>query len=285
LKKCGFRVSGHDLKMPMTPIQLAEAIRAAASRSTGGLIVEAIDAEEVRAALHEAESKGLPIVLLDTPLPSSVPGKYYPSVGFTGFTEAGKQIVDTVTEDARELRLPEGAPVLILEYGEKDHYSRQRLESLTTALKAAGRTFEVLGFDGDQKGALATATTYLKDHPKTTIILSDYDFGIAGSFQAFSDLWKANRRIIVRGGYAALDARHDDLIIQMTEALGDRNIEGYARKVLELVIDLMEGRPTPERVELPIRFVRNPLRTLPTTAPKLRELTQPPRVGPSPPQQ
>lgn len=260
VNKCGFRFTGQGLKKPMTAAELAAAIRASESRSTGALILEPIDAPEVRSALHEVAAKGLSIVLLDTAIPALSPGKYYPSVTFTGFTEAGKQVVDAMIEDARHLKLPEDAPILLLEYREKDPYSRQRLESLISALKAAGRRHDVVTFAG-QEEAEEAALKYLNDHPQANIILTDFDFGIAGVYQAFTKVYEASQRVVIRGGYGSSDARLDALLVQMTEALANRNTDGFERTVLDLALKQMEGKPVPERVEVPVRFIRNPQRT------------------------
>jgi ABC-type sugar transport system substrate-binding protein len=127
-----------DAQAPMTPAQLAAAVRATAARSAGALLLEPIDSPLVREALHEVEAKGLPIVLLDTPLPASSPGSFYPCVAFTGFADAGKRIVEAVVAEVQKFKLPEDGPALVLEYDAKDLYSSQRLDSLTSALKAAG---------------------------------------------------------------------------------------------------------------------------------------------------
>ena len=70
IKKCGFRAMNPESQTPMSAAEMAQAIRKASDRMTGSLIVEPLDDPEVRKALIEAGSKGLPIVLLDTPLPS-----------------------------------------------------------------------------------------------------------------------------------------------------------------------------------------------------------------------
>jgi ABC-type sugar transport system substrate-binding protein len=264
VNKCGFRFNGQNLKKPMTPAELAAAIRAAASRSTGALILEPIDAPEVRDALREAKGKGLPIVLLDTTIPDSSPGKFYPSVSMTGFTGAGKQVVEATIEDAGRLHLQADSPVLVLENRQKDRYSQERLEALVSALKAAGRRYEIVAHDGDQKSATDAALKYLHDHPKASIILADHENGVAGAYHAFIDVWKASQRNVVRGGFAACDGRLDDMIVQMTEAVANRNGEEYARKILALALNQMEGKTASERVEVPIRFIRNAPKTPPS---------------------
>ena len=42
------------------------------------------------------------------------------------------------------------------------------------------------------------------------------------------------------------------------QGLVDRNVEGYARKALQVALDLMEGKPVPERALVDVRFIRTP---------------------------
>ncbi len=152
-KKCAFRIVSPQDNAPMSPGQLASEIRAAANRSTGALILEAVDAPEVREALREAESRGLGVVLLDSPLPATAPVKPYPFVTFQGFAEAAKQLVATVADDTRALHLPADGTTLLIENRDKDLYGRDRLESITSALKAAGRAYDLVSFDGESQDA------------------------------------------------------------------------------------------------------------------------------------
>ncbi|MGC8642514.1 MAG: hypothetical protein ACP5XB_21880, partial [Isosphaeraceae bacterium] len=144
---------------------------------------------------------------------------------------------------------------------QKDHYSKERLESLTTALKAAGRRYEIVTHDGDDKAALDATMKYLHDHPKVSIILADHEVGMVAAYNAALQLSKSSHRTLIRGGYAACDGRTDETILRMTEAVANRNTDGYTLKVLDIALDQMDGKPAPGRVEVPIRFIRNPHRT------------------------
>ena len=42
------------------------------------------------------------------------------------------------------------------------------------------------------------------------------------------------------------------------QGLVDRNVEGYARKALEVALDLMDGKSVPERALVDVRFYPNP---------------------------
>ncbi|MGA9924021.1 MAG: sugar ABC transporter substrate-binding protein [Isosphaeraceae bacterium] len=257
IKKCAFRVYPRD-NQPVSPVQLAGEIRTAANRSTGALILEPVDVPEVREALREAESRGLGVVLLDSPLPATSPGKPYPFVTFKGFAEAAKQLVETVADDARVLRLPADGTTLVIENRDQDSYSRDRLESITSALKAAGRAYDIVSFDGEQKGATEVVLEYLKTHPKLTVILADHDFGVAGAFDAREQWKKTNKNIFAIGGYFACDVRLTQRVKDHVQGLVDRNVEGYARKALQVALDLMDGKPVPERALVDVRFIHTP---------------------------
>ena len=196
IKRCAFRTVKPKDEQPMTPEELAREIRTAANRSTGAILLEPIAAPEVTDALREAESRGLGVVLLDSPLPATSPGKLHPFVTFDGFAEAGKQLVETVFEDARLMRLPAEGTTLVLENRTRDYYSRDRLESITAALKAAGRTYDLVSFDGDQSGASQVVLNYLAEHPKATVILADHDFGVVGSYRGASQMEENESRLV-----------------------------------------------------------------------------------------
>ena len=283
VNKCGFRFTGQGAQEAddSRPARRGDPDRGL--QVHGSLDPGADRRPRSSAALHEAEASGLPIVLLDASLPASSPGKYYPSVAFTGFPDAGKKIVETVLDVARSLNRLSDEPIVVLEYvrGRTTTARPGWTRSFPFLRPPAGSTC-VLTYDGDQTAAQEAAERYLNDHPKALIILSDHDFGIVGTYLAFAKVWKANSRLLVRGGYAACDARIDDTILKITEAVGDRNIEGYARKALELAPNQMESKPVPERVELPIRIIQNPPRTPPVWGPRTRGNTNSPRDRPIP---
>jgi ABC-type sugar transport system substrate-binding protein len=279
VKKYAFHVVKPEKDQPMTPEQLARAIRTAAGRSTGGVVVEAFDAPEVRDALREAESKGLPLVLLDSPLPSASLPRPIPYVTRIGFAEAGKKIVEAVVADAELLRLPAGGTALVLVSREKDFYSKECVESMTSALKAAGRPFEILEHDEHQARSSEQLSSYLEAHPKVTMIFADREIGLSSAYGAREVQRKQGKSLLVLGGYASCDVRLDMTLKQGTEAIVDRNSETFARKTLQVLLDQIEGKAVPERNEVDLPFTHNAPRFFPATA----EASPPaaPKPGPS----
>jgi ABC-type sugar transport system substrate-binding protein len=256
VKKYAFRSTKPPEKSgPMTPEALAQAIRAAASRG-GGIIVEPIDATEARRALDEAAAKGVSIVLLDTAVPSSSPGKPHPRLAFAGFAGAGKKLVEGALEEAKLMRFPADGTIVLTHSSRNDLYGDRRFRSLADALDAAGRKFEVLPIDAADNQS-DKVLDLLRTHPNTIIILFDDDNGLVAANLARKKWIDAGHREIVLAGYAACDVRLDMILKGKAAALADRNIEGYARKALQLAIDHIEGKPAPEVTELEVAAVRN----------------------------
>lgn len=266
IRKCGFHETKPEGESPMTPTELAGAIRKAADRMTGCLIVEPIDDTEVRKALNDASSRGLPLILLDTPLPSFPPLKPYPCVAFSGFEKTGQEIVAILKEDAAKLKLTGAGKALVLDSEEKDANSRKRLDSLTNALKAAGVTYDVLAFDGDAKAAENALSKYLESHSNVTMILGVDDISMGGVHRVRAERKKQQKPEIVAGGYAACDDRSNPFLKEGTEVLADSSMQGYTRKALQVAIDLMDGKPAPERVEVEMPLSRSVIASGPLPA-------------------
>jgi ABC-type sugar transport system substrate-binding protein len=264
LNLCGFRVTEPEGDQPFSGEQLATKIREAAGRSTGALIVEPIDVPQVRQALLDAEAKGLPVILLDFPLPSSSPGKSFPYTTFRGFAEGGEALVKAVSQDAERFQFPTEARIVVLENRQKDRYSKQRLESITGALKAAGHSFDLLTFEGEQKGANEVFANYLKTH-RVSMVFGDDEFGVSGAFQALAERHVKGKREFLIGGFAACDVRLDSYVREGSPGLVNRNTEGNARKLLKLALDLMDHKPVPERNEVEMPFIHTPPPFKPTT--------------------
>jgi ABC-type sugar transport system substrate-binding protein len=265
-KKCAFRSVKPETNEPMSPARLAQAIRSLVEHGAGALIVEAIDGPEVQASLREAESAGTAIVLLDSPLPSSSPGKTRPYVTMKGFAEAGKEIVETAIEEASSYHLPADGTILVVQSSQQDNHSKERLESITSALKASGRPYEILAFSGDQPAGMNLILAYVTSHPRVTIILADEDYGLSAGYQVRRKLAEETNRHVIVGGYGANDTRLDILVKNAVSVLADRNVEGYSRKALQLALDQMDGKPVPERLEVDMPVTHNRPASYPAAA-------------------
>lgn len=263
VQKFAFRSTKPEKDTPMSPEAVARAIRAAIDRGAGAIIIEAIDAPEVREALREAESQGIAIVLLDVAVPSSSPGKPYPRIVFKGFEEKGRRLVEGALEEARLLRFPADGTIAIVRSKRKDPYSDQRFESIIVPLKQAGRKFEVIEIEAENKQS-ALVTAFLNAHPDTIILLYDEDYGLAAAHEARRKWVEAGHREIILAGYTACDIRLDILVKSKSSAMVDRNIEGYTRKALQLALDQIDGKSVPDILEVEMPFLRNRRISYPT---------------------
>ncbi len=279
LSKCAFRSEMPKENEPCGPERLAREIRAAADRTTGVLMLEPIDAPVVRDALHEAEAKGLAIVLLDAPLPSSSPGKSYPYVAFQPFEPVSQKLVETLADDAKRLRLPPHGEALVIKDIAQDCADPDRLNSIKKALQAAGHPFEVIEVEASvPKAAIEPLRRKFETSPKVTIAVADHEYPLQAAFEA-RDQWRgAGKHAVALGGYAACDARLDSLSKALSECIVDRNTEGYARKALQVALDLMDGKPVAERNEIELRLIHHP----PTYYPQAAE-TKPADLPPAQP--
>lgn len=256
-KRYAFRLKAPETSQPFTGAQMADAIRKAAASSAGALIVEPVDTPEVRQALVEAQGRGLPVVVLDEPLPSGSPEKPFPYVTVKGFAEGAARMVSAVSEDARPFRFPPEAGIVVLENRRKEIYSQRRLDAITTALKDAGLKHEVLGFEGERTGAFEALVNYLKTH-RVSMVFADDEFGVSGAIQIAMDRYMKHQRAFLIGGFASFDARLDSYAREGAVGLVNRNTDGYARALLQLALDLMDRKPVPERTEVAMPFIHTP---------------------------
>jgi ABC-type sugar transport system substrate-binding protein len=257
--RCAFRVTAPEPEgKPLTAADLAEAIRQATARSTGVLMVEPIDAPEVRQALLEARSKGLPTVLVDRPLPASSAAETFPMIALDGFEARARELVAALTEDVKLSGYALDAPAAVLVHSLKDFYSQRRVDALTGALRAAGWKFEVLNFADGQPGAFRALSDHLKTHPNLSLALADDEFGVAGAAQTLDDRRLKKQRGFIVGGFAATDARLDQFVKLISHGLINRNTDGYSQKLMKLAVDLMERRSVPDRTTVELPILRNP---------------------------
>ena len=87
------------------------------------------------------------------------------------------------------MHLPADGTTLVIENRDKDSTAGIVWNRSPSALKAAGRAYDTVSFNGEQKEATEVVLEYLKTHPKLTVILADQDLGVAGAYDA-REQWK-----------------------------------------------------------------------------------------------
>jgi hypothetical protein len=174
--------------------------------------------------------------------------------------------VETLADDAKRLRLPPHGEALVIKDKDQDTANPDRVGSIKKALQSAGHPFEVVEVDASvPMEAVEPLRKKFETSPKVTIAVADHEYPLQAAFEA-RDQWSgATKHAIALGGYAACDARLDSLPKALTECILDRNTEGYARKALQVALDLMEGKPVAERNEVELRFIHH-IPTYPETA-------------------
>ena len=235
---------------------LVEEIQAAVSRRVDFLVLEPIDTPEVRAALHEAESRGVPVLLLDLPLPSRQSNKNIPTVSLAGFAECSKQLVAAALEDARHLGLPPDGTVVLVQNRLVDGYSKQRQESIRIALEGSGRVFRVLEFDGGRSEANAMLVDDLKANPKVCVILTEEDYGLGAAVDLHRARSEPGPPPFVLAGYASYDLRTESEVAVRLAGFVQRSLNDYAMKISQLARSALDGKSLPERATVEMDFVR-----------------------------
>jgi ABC-type sugar transport system substrate-binding protein len=235
----------------LTPAQLAEAIRAAVERRVSGLIVEPLEDPAVLDALYDADARGVAVLLLDRSVPARG-GKSLHSVGYASFAEPGRQIVQATLDAAKLLRPLEGGRILILHDRSADAYDAERLEALAEPLKAAGKSFDVIEFEGDFAPAASALKTALEAKSQVAIVLADDSNGMFAAYQVLSDRKNTDAPEFLVAGFLAYDYRSPQDLLARAIAFSDRSVETFATKTFQAISGLLSGKPVDERVEVPI---------------------------------
>ena len=257
VRKLSFRYSQPEGAEAMSPATLAAEIRSAAGKGIGVLVVDPVDAPEVRDALREADSRGVVIVLMHTPIPSSVESRPWPCLLLVGFDEAGRRIVAGVREDLGVLQVAPERPVLVVTRHPADIHTEDRMRSLLKALEEAGQPFEVISYSGAEAEARAAIETFLEQRPEVAAILAEEDYGLGAAYLVRRERAERGLPDLPYAGYAANDARLEFLVRNKASVVADRHIEGLVRRIVWTAADLLEGKPQPALIELPMPVLRN----------------------------
>jgi ABC-type sugar transport system substrate-binding protein len=259
------QVSVPDSPEKSSPEALAATIRAAADRGVAGLIVEPRDDPAVIDALYDALGRGCAVLLLDRPVPARG-GKAIPRVEYTGLAEAGRQIVDDILEADRSFKRAHPGRVIILHHRSDDLYIDRCLASLLEPLRAAGRSPEVVAFEGDIDLAVAAVRKSMDADPTVDILLADDRDGVAASVNLRKEWIQAGRREFLLAGYSPYDHRTPDAF-QRARSFADRSVETYATKTFQAIRSLIDGKPVGDVVAVPVTFHRQTTLFVPVTEP------------------
>jgi ABC-type sugar transport system substrate-binding protein len=252
---------------PLSPEQMAGAIRTAIGRGSAALIVEPIDDPTVLDLLYEAQSRGRKVLLLDQPVPPRG-GKSIPMITYQPFDKPGRQIVEAVIEAATLTHRLNDGRIVVLENRSTDAYSAERLASLTNPLKAAGLKYEIVPFEGDANAAKDALTRLLAVPPKIAVVLAESDEGFTASHLILSQRNQQSQSEFVLGGYTAHDIGGSTELVAKAAAFCDRSVEVYSAKVFQTVRNLIEGKPVGSRIEVPVVVHHAKFLFVPTATPR-----------------
>jgi ABC-type sugar transport system substrate-binding protein len=236
---------------PFPAARVAEAIRGAIGHGISGLIVEPVDDPAVVDALYQARGRGVSVLTLDRAVPPRG-GQTIPFVRYTSFAVPGRELVQAALEASKLLGTPQIGRILVLHRRVADPYADERLKSLVDPLKAAGKPFEQVEFEGDHEAGIVALRKALDADPKVAIILADDGQGMAACVRTLSQ-WKAsNHPAFLFAGYLAYDYRSASDLITQGVAFADPSVETYATQAFQAMHSLLEGKPVGERIEVPI---------------------------------
>jgi DNA-binding LacI/PurR family transcriptional regulator len=233
------------------PAQLVEAIRAAVERGVAGLIVEPLEDPAVVDALYDADARGASVLLLDRSVPARG-GKALHSVGYAPFAGPGRQIVQATLEAARMLGQSGDGRIIILHDRSADLDDAERREALAEPLKAAGKSFDVIAFEGDPVQAADALRTSLEFDPKVAIVLADDTNGMSAAYQVWSNRKNTDAPEFLFAGFLAYDYRAASELLSRAIAFSDRSVETFATKTFQAISGLLSGKPVDQHIEVPI---------------------------------
>ena len=269
------RLTQPDSQKPPSSESLAGAIRAAIDRGIAGLVIEPSEDAIVIDALYDAVDRGVPVLLLDRPVPAHG-GKTIPRIEFTAFDEVGKQIVAALLETDRKLNAAKPGRIVLLHHRSDEPYLVRAYKSLLGPCQAAGKPMEILEFDGEAEQGMAVLKKSLEADPNMDILVADDAVGVYIGFRIHVDRTESGRRGFLLAGYTSNDYRIVTFLDFMF-AMGDRSVGSYAAKASRAIRSLMEAKPVEDVVEVPVTFIQSAM--IPTP---VRKMT-PPSVRPGSP--
>jgi ribose transport system substrate-binding protein len=253
------------------PSKQADLIRRALADRPSALVVLADeDPAAVAPAVEEARDQGVPVVLLERPVP--VRGKPVHLVTFGPIREATRAMVKAGLETIKAGGQPADSPILVLAHEAADSYVESRLAELLAALKdAGGNVLPTMTYRGNVPEATQAILSALEAHPKLALVFALDDRAISGG----TTVRYGHRPELLLAGFAV--ERKTMELVAANQCLGlvDINAPALARRAIEVALDLAQGKSHPERVELEVRFrlAPNPLSGKRFSGPRARGTT------------
>jgi ABC-type sugar transport system substrate-binding protein len=180
-KRAIFRIMGPG--PGETPDKQPEIVRKALTDGASALIVYPGDSPELPKALAEAESKGVPVVLIDKALVPPEGSKPFTMVEHGVFDEMARKIVAATIDDLKKAARPLDGTALVLVDKVVDGTSGRRVSSLKSAAEAAKfRQVVPVSFDASvENSAKLAVLEAVKANPDVSVVLADDAEGLMGA--------------------------------------------------------------------------------------------------------
>jgi ABC-type sugar transport system substrate-binding protein len=246
--KMPFRLVKPQANEPNFSARQSEAIQSATAGDA--LIVEFNDAPAFLEILYEASNRGVVILSLDRPLPPHR-GKQHPYITYEPFSRIGGEIVQAVVEAARIRQSAPGDRVVLLENRTPHRFRAERVASFVDALKAAGRSYEIVSFEADGDQAAKALDEAFSKPGKIAVVLAEEDTGLFAAQRMAVSRREQNRPLFVLGGYCAYDIRTPG-DRRYLAVFADASVDAFAKKAFQTLVNLMDGKTVPERSEVAV---------------------------------
>jgi ABC-type sugar transport system substrate-binding protein len=234
------------------PSAQAKVIRDAVEPGVVALIVEPMDDPEVVKALNEVRAKGLPIVLIDHPVPNSDPSRPFALVSYAPTEPIYKKLAEAAVLDAKNQELAADGTALVLSDEVFPVDERGRVREIIEALKKAGvAKVESFRIPRDPEKSRAAVEARVKSDPKITILVGTEDNSLQAALMTKGALPVGRALTVV--GCTSFD-RAPDPSLTTAAALVDLNVPDLAREATRLALKLARGEQTSAESVIPVNF-------------------------------
>jgi ABC-type sugar transport system substrate-binding protein len=211
-------------------------------------------------ALEEAREKGVAVILVDRPVPST--GKPFPLVTRPPYINIARDLIDAAIKEAKAVGLPTDGPALVLVDGHKDDRTDARVEALKAALSERGVNLvdaPVFGANAetdDSNEAMKILEQVTASKGPLAIVVTDNAIGLGGGSSARGPLGTKGEYVLV--GLSVDRGTEGMTSYQDVAAVGYMNPAEVARQAVAEAARMLKGQSVPEKTEVPFTIFRSP---------------------------
>jgi ABC-type sugar transport system substrate-binding protein len=265
------------------PVRQADLVRDALTRNPLAVVVEPADPADLRLtdALHAAQAKGVPIVLLNRPLAggrtalASVADHSAESVKGSGrtndqagpaagagrrpvvlvatapFLPSANQLISSAFRNAKNGKLDPRGGALIVINSKGDFMIEDRVSAIRSALRGSLVTaVDEIRFSDDLEAGARLVVERLRAKPKLAMVFSVDSLSSAAIRHAKDEI--VSERPFVIAGYAAEENYSELAQYAEFAAVAEFAPLRVVRRAITTAVALARGRELPGRIEIPI---------------------------------